>query len=62
MKELSSILFQMRKDRGAFNFETDEAKVILDASGTVLDIAFTRSRVLVSPLLNAFLIASELKL
>ena len=59
MKELSSILFQMRKDRGAFNFETDEAKVILDASGTVLDIAL-RKRGVGEKLIEEFmLIANE---
>lgn len=59
MKELSSILFDMRKARGAFNFETDEAKVLLDASGNVLDIVL-RTRGAAEKLIEEFmLIANE---
>lgn len=59
MKELSNILFEMRKSRGAFNFETDEAKVVLDASGSVLDIVL-RSRGVGEKLIEEFmLIANE---
>lgn len=59
MKELSSILFNMRTSRGAFNFETKEAKVILDDSGEVLDIAL-RKRGTGEKLIEEFmLIANE---
>ena len=59
MKELASILANMRKERGAFNFETDEAKVLLDANGTVLDIAL-RTRGTAEKLIEEFmLIANE---
>lgn len=59
MKELSNILFNMRTARGAFNFETQEAKVILDTNGNVLDICL-RKRGVGEKLIEEFmLIANE---
>ena len=42
MNDLSKILFNMRTRRGAFNFETNEGKVILDKQGNVLDIVLRK--------------------
>ena len=59
MEELSKILFDMRTRRGAFNFETQEAKVILSADGDVLDVVL-RKRGTGEKLIEEFmLIANE---
>lgn len=38
MEELSKILFNMRVERGAFEFNTTEPKLILDEFGNVIDV------------------------
>ena len=38
MEELSKILFDMRVERGAFEFNTTEPKLILDEYGNVIDV------------------------
>ena len=59
MKELSLILNDMRTSKGAFNFETNEAKVILNNQGDVLDIVL-RKRGLGEEIIEEFmLIANE---
>lgn len=42
MNDLSKILYNMRKKRGAFNFETDEAKIILDKNGKAIDVVLRK--------------------
>lgn len=42
MNDLSKILYNMRKKRGAFNFETDEAKIIVDKNGKAIDVVLRK--------------------
>lgn len=59
MKELFHILNARRKERGAINFETSEAKIIVDDTGKPLDIKL-RTRDVAEKLIEEFmLIANE---
>ena len=42
MQELSDILIQHRKKRGAIDFDTNEAKVIVDQKGIPTDIVLEK--------------------
>lgn len=59
MQELAQILMEMRKNRGSFNFETNEAKVLLDEKGIAKEIIL-RKRGMAEKIIEEFmLIANE---
>ncbi len=59
MKNLSKILYDKRINRGSFDFETSEAKLMLDKNGKVIDILL-RERKTSEKLIEEFmLIANE---
>lgn len=58
MHELSDILSKMRHDRGALDFEIDEAKIIVDEDGKVLDIQ-RRERGISERIIEQFMIEAN---
>lgn len=59
MYELSSILYQKRIKRGSFDFDTAEAKLILDQSGKVADIVLRERRSAEKLIEEFMLVANE---
>ena len=58
MAELHQILFEMRKKRGAIEFEDDEAKIILDDDGHPIDIQL-RERRTSERMIESFMLAAN---
>ena len=58
MKELHHILERRRKERGAIDFETHEAKIIVDEQGTPIDIQI-RERGVAERLIESFMLAAN---
>ena len=58
MKELHHILERRRKERGAIDFETHEAKIIVDEQGAPIDIQI-RERGVAERLIESFMLAAN---
>ncbi|MGT2910497.1 ribonuclease R [Streptococcus cameli] len=58
MAELHSILEQMRIDRGALNFDTSEAKIIVNKEGLPVDIVL-RQRGIAERMIESFMLAAN---
>lgn len=58
MKELSDILRNNRKKRGAIDFDTDEAKIIVDDKGKPVDVTL-RNRATGEMMIEDFMIAAN---
>jgi len=58
MKELHHILERRRKERGAIDFETHEAKIIVDEQGAPIDIQI-RERGIAERLIESFMLAAN---
>ena len=59
MQDLAKILYTMREKRGSLDFETSEARIVVDETGKVLDVVL-RTRGIGEKLIEEFmLIANE---
>ena len=59
MKALANLLYRRRINRGSLDFDLDEAKIILDESGDVLDVVLHRRGVADGIIEEFMLIANE---